>query len=186
MNGWEALLAATVATIFAISAVSKAFDRAALVPILRGLGLPAPMAAAVDVIIVPLEAFVAVGLLTGLPAAPAVAAVIATGFVLTQLAARLQGVSGDCRCFGSLAPTRAGTAPAIARAALLLGASTALALTGPVSALVDPALIGLGLALGTATVLGFGLLESVRRFEREREQVAAQAVLRIRPLSKED
>lgn len=181
MNSWEAIVAAVVATIFGISAASKALDRGALAPVLRAVGLPDPLAAIVGVVIVPLEAIIALGLLTGAEAASFVAVAATSGFVLIQIAARTQGVNADCRCFGSLAPTRAGSVLAIARSVLLLGASVALASANPLPALADPAVSGLGLALGAATVLAFGLLESVQRFRGQREQLAAQALLETRP-----
>jgi hypothetical protein len=148
-----------------VAGVAKLFDAGAVAPLLRGIGVPEPLAGAARAAVPWMEIGAGAWLLSGLAtlAAAAVACALAGGFVGVLLLASARGAVQPCRCYGALDRAQSHRL-SVARALLLLGAC-ALAAAAPARAPLQPEW-WLGVLLALCTVMVFALLGEVVSFRR--------------------
>jgi putative oxidoreductase len=166
--------AAMAGSLLLAAGAAKLFDRDAVAPLLRGVGVPVAFARAARVAVPWAEMLTGAWLMAGVSARSAalVACTLAALFVATLLVASARGVAEPCRCFGVLDRARS-HGVAVARALLLLGA-TAVAAAGAEGAVASPPW-WLGVLLALCAVAAFALVGEVIAFRSGvRRYLAAQ------------
>jgi hypothetical protein len=153
--------AAMAGSLLLAAGAAKLFDRDAVAPLLRGVGVPDGLARAARAGVPCVELAAGAWLMAGVSARP-----------VTLLVASARGVAEPCRCFGVLDRARS-HGVAVARALLLLGA-TAVAAAGAERAVASPAW-WLGVLLALCAVAAFALVGEVIAFRSGvRRYLAAQ------------
>jgi uncharacterized membrane protein YphA (DoxX/SURF4 family) len=167
--------AAMAGSLLPVAGAAKLFDRDAVAPLLRGVGVPDGLARVARFAVPCAELLLGVWLMAGFLARPAalVGCALATVFVVTLLVASARGVAEPCRCFGVLDRARSHRI-AVARALLLLGA-TAVAAAAEADREVASPPWWLGVLLALCAVAAFALLGEVAAFRSGvRRHLAAQ------------
>lgn len=166
----------SAAFVFLAAGLTKLGPRATIRPFLTQLGVPVTAAARLAPVVPVVELGCAVALFAGVrPFAGAAALALSGSFCGVLLYAVGTGVSGSCRCFGSLDTARV-SGLTVARAAVLTalcGAVLYAQLATPRGSVSVSSAVA-GALTAFVYVVGFALLDRVRDFEGRRHTLFTQ------------